>query len=802
MGKKSEKKKKNQQVTQQEVPSPSGNKSPIVNGISTENTEKQNVTVENLITENEKSNEQTIPETITQKSDFNDKKNNKKEKTKSKITKKPKKACFFSLFSIKRLILFYILTVFFWCNGKTQKQCNSYEEAFCFNGISQHILNNDFFHKFIEPAITVVKQNVDVYGKQALNTVSIQYEAHAKQYVNPLLESAQPHLQTAREVSVEYVYNPVAEGLTKVQEYYNDNAKVHVDNYYSQAVKLSAPYVSQAQEHVSYVYEQASEYNKNTVRPWYHKSVVPFKDKVIIYYDTKMVPFVYHILEIIKNTYHEKIIPAYHNHVEPHILELFLKPKTEKETKTEAERKAKEEANRKAKAEAERKVKEEANRKAKAEAERKAKEEANRKAKAEAEKKAKEEADKKAKAEAEKKAKEEADKKAKAEAEKKAKEEADRKKAEEEKKAKEEADRKKAEEEKKVKEETDRKKAEAEKKAKDEAIKAETVAIAAANKAVRNALNKEFPLVKKNLTLALDDYERKATSMAQETLREIEDRIVSLKKSGPEDLVNLKKFVEQIKKDSTKDRKAKFNEIKDSAKKLVDNIRELIEISEKSLDILEEEKFDELKKEFSINLVSQIFTTKNNIYDQADNKEVDDKLKAEIEMTANNIAQELNENKNNASLRVREIFALIKNKIGLLKSIVDDVIRDIHSYIKSEKEILKNETNEKIPEKSEENDNKNMDEPIIESNSVQNQIPVQVEKPTVKEKTSSTQDLVLEILKARQDPVLDILKKGYELFKANEANEPTVKVQSVDNEDDEDDEDDESESDECLSDDQ
>ncbi|POG66093.1 hypothetical protein GLOIN_2v1780983 [Rhizophagus irregularis DAOM 181602=DAOM 197198] len=724
MGKKSEKKKKNQQVTQQEVPSPSGNKSPIVNGISTENTEKQNVTVENLITENEKSNEQTIPETITQKSDFNDKKNNKKEKTKSKI--------------------------------------------------------------FIEPAITVVKQNVDVYGKQALNTVSIQYEAHAKQYVNPLLESAQPHLQTAREVSVEYVYNPVAEGLTKVQEYYNDNAKVHVDNYYSQAVKLSAPYVSQAQEHVSYVYEQASEYNKNTVRPWYHKSVVPFKDKVIIYYDTKMVPFVYHILEIIKNTYHEKIIPAYHNHVEPHILELFLKPKTEKETKTEAERKAKEEANRKAKAEAERKVKEEANRKAKAEAERKAKEEANRKAKAEAEKKAKEEADKKAKAEAEKKAKEEAD----------------RKKAEEEKKAKEEADRKKAEEEKKVKEETDRKKAEAEKKAKDEAIKAETVAIAAANKAVRNALNKEFPLVKKNLTLALDDYERKATSMAQETLREIEDRIVSLKKSGPEDLVNLKKFVEQIKKDSTKDRKAKFNEIKDSAKKLVDNIRELIEISEKSLDILEEEKFDELKKEFSINLVSQIFTTKNNIYDQADNKEVDDKLKAEIEMTANNIAQELNENKNNASLRVREIFALIKNKIGLLKSIVDDVIRDIHSYIKSEKEILKNETNEKIPEKSEENDNKNMDEPIIESNSVQNQIPVQVEKPTVKEKTSSTQDLVLEILKARQDPVLDILKKGYELFKANEANEPTVKVQSVDNEDDEDDEDDESESDECLSDDQ
>jgi hypothetical protein len=599
----------------------------------------------------------------------------------------------------------------------------------------------------------LVKQNVDVYGKQALNTVSIQYEAHAKPYVGPLLESAQPHLQTARELT--------AEGLTKAQEYYNDNARVHVDNYYDRAVKLSAPYVSQAQEHVSYVYEQASEYNKNTVRPWYRKSVVPIKDKIIVYYDKEMAPFIYHILEVTKKTYHEKIIPAYHNHVEPHILTIWELFESKKESKIEAERKAKE-----------------ANKKAKAEAERKAKEETNRKAKAEAERKAKEEADRKAKAEAERKAKEEADRKAKAEAERKAKEEADRKKAEAEKKAKEEADRKKAE---------------AEKKAKEEADKAEA-AIAAANKAVRDASKKEFPLVKKNLTLALDNYERKATSMAQETLREVENRIAFLEK---EDLVNLKKSVEQIKKDSTKDRKAKFNEIKDSAKKFIDNIKELIEISKKSLENLEGEKFDELKKEFSINLVTQIYTTKTNIYDQAGDKKVDDKLKADIEMEANSIAQEFNDNKNNASLRVRKIFALIDNKINLLDSTVDDVVKDIHSYIKTEKEILKSEANEKIPEKNEKDDNKDTDAP----NPVQNQIPVQVEKPTVEEKTSSAQDLVLEILKARQDPVLDILKKGYELFKANEVDEP---VQSVDNEDEEhyDEDDEESESDECLSDDQ
>jgi hypothetical protein len=68
--KKGDKKKKIQQVTQQEISSPSGNKSPIVNGISTE---KQNVSVENLNTENEKSNEQILPEARTQKSDFNDK---------------------------------------------------------------------------------------------------------------------------------------------------------------------------------------------------------------------------------------------------------------------------------------------------------------------------------------------------------------------------------------------------------------------------------------------------------------------------------------------------------------------------------------------------------------------------------------------------------------------------------------------------------------------------------------------------------------------------------------------------------
>ena len=93
----------------------------------------------------------------------------------------------------------------------------------------------------------------------------------------------------------------------------------------------------------------------------------------------------------------------------------------------EAERKAKEEAERIAKEEAERKAKEEAEPIAKEEAERKAKEEAERIAKEEAERKAKEEAERKVKEETERKAKEEAERKAKEEAERKAKEEAERK---------------------------------------------------------------------------------------------------------------------------------------------------------------------------------------------------------------------------------------------------------------------------------------------------------------------------------------------------------------------------------------
>ncbi|MCB0421909.1 MAG: hypothetical protein KDD61_12995, partial [Bdellovibrionales bacterium] len=86
------------------------------------------------------------------------------------------------------------------------------------------------------------------------------------------------------------------------------------------------------------------------------------------------------------------------------------KPK-EHVTKEDAEKKAKEEADRIAKIEAEKKAKDEADRLAKLESEKKAKEEADRIAKIEAEKKAKDEANRLAKLAAENKAKEEAEQK-------------------------------------------------------------------------------------------------------------------------------------------------------------------------------------------------------------------------------------------------------------------------------------------------------------------------------------------------------------------------------------------------------
>ena len=145
--------------------------------------------------------------------------------------------------------------------------------------------------------------------------------------------------------------------------------------------------------------------------------------------------------------------------------ERLAKEKAEKE-KAEAERLAKEKAD-KEKAEAERLAKEKAE-KEKAEAERLAKEKAE-KEKAEAERLAKEKAEKE-KAEAERLAKEKAEKE-KAEADRLAKEKAEKEKAEAERLAKEKAEKEKAEAERLAKEKADKEKAEADRLAKEKAEK-------------------------------------------------------------------------------------------------------------------------------------------------------------------------------------------------------------------------------------------------------------------------------------------------------------------------------------------
>ncbi|CAI2177352.1 17703_t:CDS:10 [Funneliformis geosporum] len=729
--------------------------------------------------------EQIVPEPIVPEpisSEQEPPKNEKKSdraRTKTKKKKQPKKASFFgSLFTVKRLFIYYILAVFFWCNGKTREQCNSYEELLCFNGMSQYILNHDFFNKFIVPKIILIQQNVEIYGKHTLDTATVNYETHAKPYVNPVLESAHPHLQFARELSVEYVYVPVVKGLAKTREFYNQNVKDHVNKFYHQGVKFGAPYVSQVQDHTSYVYEQALKYNENNVQPFYNKKILPFvidaKDRLLVFYDNKVVPFTYHTLEVIEEFYHEKMVPLYHTYISPYTSSILKLIQSEDKSKVVTEKESKEAANKKAKIEVERKAKEEADKRATVEAEKKAKEEADKKAKVEAEKKAKEEADKKAKVEAEKKAKEEADKKAKVEAERKVKEEADKKaNAEAERKAKEEAD-------KKAKIESERKEA-ADKKAQAEAAEKTTI------EAVRDAFYREYDIAEKNLTQTLDNYEKEATSVSRELLKEVEDRILTLNKTGSERLVELKIFAEEIKQENTDDGKtSKFKEMRELAKKSIKMIKEsgneFIDISKNSINDLEEIKFNALKKDADLKMISRVFHSREHINELAREIQADESFITDINIAFNSLMTEFNENKNEASLRVREIFGKIHNKINLLKITKDAFIKNIKDFVKMEKENINNDANE-VTAKTEEKDNKKGSDVESESKiTVQNvnknddQIPVQVEeKPSVEEKSSNippitiqtSSDPILEKLKARRDPVLFKLKEEYKLKQTN-----------------------------------
>ncbi|CAG8635554.1 5341_t:CDS:2 [Racocetra fulgida] len=516
--------------------------------------------------------------------------------------------------------------------------------------------------KYIEPGVLEIKSYSADYGNQAFST----YEIHAKPHLNPYVESAQPYIQKAKELSIEFIYNPAIQGAIKVQEFYNQNAKDSVDAFYGKARKTVTPYLNKAQKQINHAYEKLIIYNKKHIQPWFYNKVIPFvvesKKSVIVQYNEKVAPVVDQLVKTAHDNYNKHVVPFYNTNIKPHVEYCFevivelvqgkdeSKKKTDLKAKKEAERKAREQ---KAKEEAERKAKEEAKRKAKEEAERKAKEEAERKAKKEAERKAKEEAERKAKEEAERKAKEEAERKAKEEAERKAKEEAERK-------AKEEAERKVREEaERKAKEEAERKaKEEAERKAKEEAEKA---AIAAAIKAVRDTAAIGISRARENISIALKDYELKAKSAVKKTSDDTEAKIISLNKLGTDYPSKLTKFVDELAKDTEKNITVKIDKISEYAKETIDTVKTNIKKADESFEALNE-KVNELEKDFVLVINSNMNGIKTNAHSKAGKITIDQKIYDEVDRDINTASQSMNAEFSSSTLRVKEEIKGVETK--------------------------------------------------------------------------------------------------------------------------------------------
>ncbi|CAG8647449.1 10926_t:CDS:2 [Racocetra persica] len=721
-------------------------------------------------------NEPKFQESFNENSPYDEKetqntdpKNGKKQKNKkgstSKKRKKPKKTGFFGgLFTFRSFLILYVLGVFFVCHGKTRKQCSYPVELFCYNGVSQYILTHDWFQKYIEPGVLEIKGYSADYGNQAFST----YEIHAKPRLNPYVESAQPYIQKAKELSIEYVYNPATQVAIKVQEFYNQNAKDSVDAFYGKARKTVTPYLNKAQKQINHAYEKLIIYNKKHIQPWLNNKVIPFvvesKKNIIVQYNEKVAPVVDQLVKTAHDNYNKHIVPFYNTNIKPHVEYCFevivelvqgkdesrkktdLKAKKEAERKAreqkakeEAELKAKEEAKRKAKEEAERKAKEEAERKAKKEAERKAKEEAERKAKEEAERKAKEEAERKAKEEAERKAKEEAERKAKEEAERKAKEEAERKvKEEAERKAKEEAERK-------AKEEAERKaKEEAERKAKEEAEKA---AIAAAIKAVRDTAAIGISRARENISIVLKDYELKAKSAVKKTSDDTEAKIISLKKLGTDYPSKLTKFVDELAKDAEKNITVKIDKISEYAKETIDTVKTNIKKADESFEALNE-KVNELEKDFVLVMNSNMNGIKTNAHSKAGKITIDQKIYDEVDRDINTASQSMNAEFSSSTLRVKEEIKGVETKVTSLKSTARSVVQDIVNSTKIATQILKQR-----------------DTPVISQNDSSkgsDKVPQFV--------VQTSNDPVLDKLKAQyrlRDPVLQKLKDEYQKTNKN-----------------------------------
>ncbi|CAG8514880.1 3634_t:CDS:2 [Ambispora leptoticha] len=180
----------------------------------------------------------------------------KKDKKIKKAKKKP--GLIRRLFTIRNIFLFYIFYVTYACekpsknikNNRKQSSLIS-EQWICSNGVSQYILEHEFFQKHVEPRITVLKKD---YVEPSKKILAKQYEVHVKPVVEKAKPYVEPHVNTVKAYYAEYVYKP---GLDAYHQY----AEEHIDRLYVQG----GDYLSVSQS-----------YYDRQVLPYYRKHILPY----------------------------------------------------------------------------------------------------------------------------------------------------------------------------------------------------------------------------------------------------------------------------------------------------------------------------------------------------------------------------------------------------------------------------------------------------------------------------------------------------------------------------------------------
>nr|CAG8528125.1 15263_t:CDS:2 [Entrophospora candida] len=536
-----------------------------------------------------------------------------------------------NFFSWKKILLIYIFGVIFGCYEKKREECSEMGELFCFNGLSQYILKNDWFKHYVEPGIIRLNADAVVYTNKAHELIYPHYELHAKPHVDTYIEKSRPYLEHTKVWTTENVYSPTKDTLqksfVKVGSLYNQHAKEHVNKYYYKTKDLLTIYISKVQIYVLKAYESSISFNNKKVQPFYRSEVKPrliaSKVKVVDFYNHKMVPFANQRVEDSKYLINKVIIPAYHDHAEPHILQVI---KVVKEFIEKMKQQLAELTN-----PDDKKVAEKA---AAKEAERKSKEEAKL-----AEKTRKEAAE-----QAEKKRKEAAE-----QAEKK------------------------------------RKEAEQAEKKRKEAEQAEAAAIIATKKSIHETTKNLLPILKQNLATLLKNYENNSIKLKTESENDIDSKVSTYKTFCDDQTSKIESV--QDDKESTD-----FNEkIKQILKNVNERGRETIVGISLPLKAFNS-KLNESDDQFRNDKSTQIEQTKSKIFEtvKANNKKyVDDELTNFVQQEINTASVEVDQKFQKISSKINtNDKVIIEDKINSSNEKIKELSRQVLEFGKKVRNLI------------------------------------------------------------------------------------------------------------------